>query len=98
MKRISLLLVAAVLLVGVGVIHSELTRLSRGDGPDFVAGEVIVKLKQNTSITAFKALGALNLESLVSDRNIYTLKFPQTMNVKALIGELKKYSQVVYAE
>ncbi|MBI2609218.1 MAG: S8 family serine peptidase [Deltaproteobacteria bacterium] len=98
MKRISLLLVFAVFLVSVGVIHSELTRLNRGNGPNFVAGEVVVKLKQNTAITAFKALGALNLESLVSDRNIYTLKFPQTMDVKALIGELKKHPHVVYAE
>ena len=97
MRKVSVLLVAVVLMVLSSFVVSDVQRLV-AEQNEFVPGEFVVKLKPGFRSMQLAHLGAISTEMLSQDLNLFLLRFPQTLSSLSILNNLKKHPMFEYAE
>ena len=72
--------------------------MKRGVVPQYVQGEVIVKLKTSAHPAVLQKLGMNDIKMLSSQNRLYLLKIPRYVTVLQMIQTLSKNPHIEYAE
>ena len=97
MRKVSVLLVAVVLMVFASVVVSDVQRVV-AEQTEFVPGEFVVKLKPGVHSTQLLNLGALRTDMLSAEHRLFVLRFVPRLSSLSILNSLKKHPMIEYAE